>query len=101
MKHYKCFIRMIDCLDDEVPMFTRAVWGLCVLAPYVAVYLLYGFIYAMIGFLGTLVCMFMVYGASIILASILIFFHDYGDTIKHQCRTLPTAFKKCWECRRG
>jgi len=94
MKHYKCFIRMIDCLDDEVPMFTRGLWGLCVLAPYAVMGMMFGY-----------KTMFLLLFISINIATISLMcrmiWESCEDTIKHQCRTLPTAFKKCWECRRG
>jgi len=89
MKHYKCFIRMVKCLDDEVPLFTRALWLLCVLAPYVVTGIFLG-----PEALGVLI------GATTIIIVSWMFWYDFGDTIKYQCRTLPTAFKKCWECRR-
>lgn len=92
MRHWKCFIRMIECLDDEVPLFTRGALWLCIIAPYASVGFTFGSVAACS--LVSVTCF-----ALLLLAFV-------GEALEsrwlysavRQFERLPSAIKKCVKC---
>lgn len=95
MKHYKCFLGMLACLDREVPIFTRGFVVACLIMPYVLTGLYLGRYY--------LVDFIMITMISVVMITITMLLYSEGIflAIYEQTKSLPSALKKCKKCIEG
>ena len=92
-KHYRCLLGAINCLDDEVPLFTRGAVILCVTMPYIMVALYFGLNAFGMVLAITLLSVFP-------LSFIVVLIEDgFFDFTYEQCVKLPKALKKCTQCK--